>query len=270
MINRNIINSIGDNFLISLSVGTMCDSICPYCDVNKLPQKIADGFDLINAIEWFINSLRGKFNNFYIRITGGEIGFVPNLIRFFDYINLNSMIKEVDIFTKGDLFNVCNNESLTKCNVYDHLIHNILKDKFIRYDSIPPPSSLFNLISIIEKRKEKCRKYLCVMVDDINIDNNLRKNLVAKGIHFYPRINRICDKVFTIDISKINENEYLKCFHSKKYYVFDVAYGVFFNCCEVKDPSLGVTYDTLEEFFFCSDQSPYEQCKKCNRPNIDN
>ena len=187
------------------------------------------------------------YERYFIRITGGEIGRVPNLIKFIKYVNKTPEIEYVLAFSKGDIFfNLKPNLLKKKFHISEHLIHDVAGGKFIRYDKISPPLNIKELQDKINMRKNLCKNYDCVMVATKNITSDIQKQLESCGIYFFEQMARI--GIYTPIVSP-NANKYKECYFSKRNYVYDVSQKVFMHCCEEKNPELGENYDSIIDFF---------------------
>lgn len=248
-------------FKISLSVGTLCDAYCPYCDLKMFSNSIASSTELISSVSSFISELSDEFSAFRIRLTGGEPGLVLNISEFIQFVNKNQQIHSLKIFTKGDVFDNVEPEILKKkTEIIEHLIHDIIDQKFIRYDKKSAPETLEQLTQHIENRKKQCFKYKCAVVDK-DLSCEMKSQLIDSGVTLFPLINR---KNYQKVSTYLNDNAQA-CFYNKKEYVYDVSNQMFFNCCEMKNPEYGYSGYSIKEFLNDSSQFMYEQCMFCNK-----
>lgn len=249
------------NFLISLSIGTVCDAKCPYCDLDIFDKAIAAGKDLIEATERFIGELNTVYSEFTVRITGGEPGLVKDLSEAIDHMNRHPLVRKIKIYTKGDVFDAVGKELLQpKSVLYEHLIHDVSSGQFVRYDGRFVPHDISELIEHMETRKKQYN-YRCVMVDTATISQELKNLLKEIGVKFYPRINRNKYKIGV----PCNLSDNRLCYFSKRYYVYDAAHKIFLNCCEMKDPTYGYRSDSISNFLQSQSDDMYPQCYSCNK-----
>ena len=249
------------NFTISLSTGTVCDAKCPYCDLDIFDKAIATGKDMIGTIDSFIGELNTVYSEFTVRITGGEPGLVKGLAEAIGHMNRHPLVRKIKIYTKGDVFDVVEKEFLQpKSVLYEHLIHDMVDDQFVRYDSRFVPCDIAELIEHVETRRKQYN-YRCVMVDTPTISHELKKLLKEIGLKFYPQINRNKYKIGY----PYNLSDNRLCYFSKRYYVYDVAHKIFLHCCEMKNPAYGYRSDSIFNFLQSQPDDMYPQCYSCNK-----
>ena len=245
-------------FTLSLSVGTACQARCPYCSIPRLPQVVARGRDIVAAAERFIAEMTPRFSMFRVRLTGGEVGLVPGFGEFVEWANTNDMVRRVRIFTNGELFRQPGPDLSQKCRVYDHTVHDIVGDRWVRYDRDPLPRTLTELRELIAVRRGRCRSYRCVVIDGGTFSDAVRAALVAADVKLVPPTG-------PAELRRPGQPSAPERFcHASRYlYVYDVAHDRFFHCCEVKAPDLGRACGSLTEFLTGVAGEPYSQCRGC-------
>lgn len=246
-------------FTISLSVGTACQARCPYCSIPRLPQEIARGRDLIAAAERFIQELTPHFGSFRLRLTGGEVGLVPGFEEFVDWANANDAVCRVRLFTNGELFRQPEPDLSRKCRVYDHTVHDIVGDRWVRYDRDPLPRTISELRELIIERRGRCRSYRCVIIDRGTFDDAVRAALTAIDVKLVPPTGPA-----ELPRPGLPSAPERFCFASRYLHVYDVAHDRFFHCCEVKAPDVGRACGSLTEFLTGVAGEPYPQCRGCS------
>lgn len=250
-------------FTISLSVGTFCDSSCPYCDSFKYENNLATGKEIIKTVKGFLYELKSEYNYFKIRLTGGEPGLVEGIDDFLQFANTNELINEIKIFTKGDLFlNINNKILMKKCSIYEHIVHDFDgKGNMIRYDNLVVPKNLKELECIIISRKETCKKYKnIIVVSDLSL--SYQKKLRDIGVTLFPINNKSTVKIVT----PFEEKIVLNCMNYKSHYVYDISQGLYFCCCELKNPKYGKKFNSFKEFQSYRYKKVFVQCSGCYRP----
>ena len=250
-----------DLFTISLSVGTGCQARCPYCSIPRLPQHVASGATIVDAATRFIRELWPRFRAFRLRLTGGEIGLASGLPDFVAWVNKTDAIERVRTFTNGELFEHEGLDLSRKFRVYDHPVHDIVGQRWIRYDRETATRTLGDIATLIAERQPRCLRYRCVVVDPGTFGDELRAALTAEGVKIVPRTGPA-----EIPRPGPPDADERFCHASRYLHVYDVAHDRFFHCCEVKDPNLGRACGSLTEFLTGAPGAPYPQCCGCRTP----
>jgi hypothetical protein len=245
-------------FPISLSVGTACQAKCPYCTIPRLPQRLADGRQLIAAADRLMGDVGASFRRFSVRVTGGEIGLVADLDAFIAWLNGQERVTKVRLYTNGALFENRAADLAQKCYVQDHTVHDVLSGRLVRYAHDGAPGSLEEIRDLIARRRPRCRGYRMVMVERPGLDAEDRLRLEAAGVRFVELTGAAGGGV-----EPSSRADTAFCFVSRYLYVYDVAHDVYFHCCEVKDPAKGTHALSLAEFLRGSSGSPYPECRGC-------
>lgn len=251
-------NSTAPPFPLSLSVGTACQASCPYCRVPEYPAAIATAEALIETCCLFIAELAPYFQTFTVRITGGEVGLVPNLSQFICWLNREPAVLQAKIYSNGALLDHEGLDLQAKCHVYEHYIHHLDGERVMRFvGGEEEEVSLIAIAARMEASARRCRTYRMVAVDSPSAAPLSIRRLRCLGVKIAGR---------TGPGEQVHDSDALNtafCFHSKYLYVFDVANRCFFHCCEVKDPKQGRRHQSIIDFLAEGPDALYAQCSHC-------
>lgn len=199
----------------------------------------------------FIEELSPFCTNFSVRITGGEPGLVGDIHTFFKWCELQNL-KKVTVFSNGLLFNK-SQVKLHTIKVYDHIIQDVIDGDWIRYEPSVSRVTPQQCAEIIQERKMRCKSYVAVVVDT-GLDNSTKQQFEELSLKIVPQ--------FGVGMLEYNKT-FVHCLNSKSGWLYDVAFGLFYPCCDCKDPSWGIKEDSLLNYLFDTPIQPHSCCATC-------